>query len=338
MSKKTIPGDPKDPRGFHALVGKVIDWMQVQNWSEVTIKNRRFYLIRFVEWCDERGISRPSEVTKQVLERYKRHVHLYRKKDGKPLTIHSQRVVLAPVRTFFRWLSKHGYILSNPAAELELPKKERHLPKHILNADEAEKVLAQVNINQPMGVRNRAILETLYSTGIRRAELTNLHLYDIDMGRGIVQIRQGKGKKDRFIPIGDRALQWIDKYVRDVRPIHIEEPSDGPLFVSYRGGQLKPDSVSRIAKDAINRADLNKTGSCHIFRHTTATLMLEGGADVRHVQEMLGHEALTSTQIYTHVAVSKLKEVHEKTHPAGQPEASGTPSEVTKDNLDGEDD
>ncbi len=328
MAKKKIPGNPKESRGFHALVSKFIEWMEVQNWSEVTIKNRRFHLIRFIEWCDERGISYPNEVTKPILDHYKRRVHLHRKKDGTQLTIHSQRVVLTPVRTFFRWLSKQGYILSNPAAELELPKKERHLPKHILSADEVEKVLAQVNIDEPMGIRNRAILETLYSTGIRRAELTNLRLYDIDMGRGIVQIRQGKGRKDRFIPIGDRAIKWIDKYVREVRTIHAREPSDGPLFVSYRGGALKPDSLSRMTKGVIDRADLNKTGSCHIFRHTTATLMLEGGADVRHVQEMLGHESLTSTQIYTHVAVTKLKEVHEKTHPAGGSGASETPSEA----------
>ena len=315
--KNDIPGNAKDPRGFPILVKKFVEWMQVQNRSETTIRYRRFHLIKFVQWCDERGIANPSEVTKQILERYKRHVHLYRKKNGKPLAIHSQRVVLAPLKTFFTWLAKQGLILSNPAIELELPKKERHLPKHVLSIDEVERVLAQVDVNTPMGIRNRAMLETLYSTGIRRAELTNLQLYDVDEGRGIVQVRQGKGKKDRFIPIGDRALGWINKYIREVRATHAKEQSTGPLFVSYRGGPLKPDTLSRIAKQYITQANLGKHGSCHIFRHTAATLMLEGGADVRYVQEQLGHEELSSTQVYTQVSIQKLKEVYEKTHPAG---------------------
>jgi integrase/recombinase XerD len=320
--KKSLPGNSIDPQGFSELTSRFIRWMEVQNWSKVSIKTRRYYLNRFVEWCEERSIERPSEVTPEILERYKRHVHIYRKKDGKSLTIHSQRVVLTPAKTFFQWLFKNKLLLFNPAADMELPKRGKHLPKNVLTESETEVVLAQPDVSELMGLRNRAILETLYSTGMRRAELCNLQLYDIDAGRGLVMIRRGKGDKDRFVPIGERALKWIAKYVSDVRPIHIKNQSDGPLFVSYRGGPLKPDSVSKITKHYIGEANLGKQGSCHTFRHTSTTLMLEGGADVRYVQEMLGHAELSSTQIYTKVSIRKLKEVYEKTHPAGKGKAS----------------
>jgi len=170
------------------------------------------------------------------------------------------------------------------------------------------------------GLRDRAILETLYSTGLRRAELARLAVHDVDFAGGALTVRKGKGGKDRVVPIGERALAWIEKYLADARPALARAGDEADtLFLSERGGKpLTVAYLSSMATRYVTRAGFGKSGSCHLFRHTCATLMLEGGADIRHVQEQLGHACLQTTQIYTHVSISRLKEVHAATHPAAK--------------------
>ncbi|HEV2395930.1 MAG TPA: tyrosine-type recombinase/integrase [Candidatus Sulfotelmatobacter sp.] len=186
----------------------------------------------------------------------------------------------------------------------------------MLSIAEAEQVISQPDIHDPLGLRDRAILETLYSTGVRRLELIHLKLYDLDLARGIVTIRQGKGKKDRVIPIGDRAVAWIEKYLADARSRLVVEPDAGTLFLTADGEEIGRDHLTFMARGYIAQAKIGKTGACHLFRHTMATLMLEGGADIRFIQQMLGHAKLSSTQIYTQVSIRMLKQVHSMTHPA----------------------
>ena len=174
------------------------------------------------------------------------------------------------------------------------------------------------DVETGLGIRDRAILETLYSTGIRRAELARLETTDLDPDRGILLIREGKGKKDRMVPIGDRALAWIDKYLREVRPLLMVPPDEGDLFLTRFGRAFVPNGVSELVSTAVKKSGVPKRGSAHLFRHTAATLMLEGGADIRYIQQMLGHESLATTQIYTRVAIRKLKEIHELTHPGAK--------------------
>ena len=312
----TIPGDPADVRGFPALVAGFIEWMRVTNYSERTVEGRMLALAYFAAFLLERGVSRPVEVTRPVIERYQRHLYHARKKDGQPLSFRYQHGRLTPVRAFFKWLSKNRHILANPASEIDLPKLERRLPRHVLSITEAEQVLAQADPATAHGVRDRAILEVLYSTGIRRTELVNLALYDIDAERGTLMVRQGKGKKDRMIPIGDRALAWLDKYLIEVRPTLASAPDDGVLFLTAQGEAFTPNRLTQLARDYVAKADLGKAGACHLFRHTMATLMLENGADIRFIQQMLGHAELSTTEIYTQVSIRALKEVHARTHPA----------------------
>jgi integrase/recombinase XerD len=203
--------------------------------------------------------------------------------------------------SFAGW-SKQNLILYNPASELELPKLEKRLPKHVLSAAEAELVLNQDEVTDPLGVGNRAILETLYSTGMRRMQVIGLKLFDVDAERGTVMVRQGKGKKDRMIPIGERAVAWIEKYLADVRPSLVVEPDAGVLFLTNLGEAFMPNRLTQLVRDYVDAANLGKRGACHLFRHTMATLMLEGGADIRFIQEMLGHAELSTTQIYTQVS------------------------------------
>ena len=312
----TIPGDPADQRGFPVLVAAFIEWMRVTNYSERTVEGRALSLAYFAAFLLERGISRPVDVTRPVIERYQRHLYHARKKDGQPLSFRYQHGRLTPVRAFFKWLSRNRQILANPASELDLPKLERRLPRHVLSISEAEQVLAGADPATPHGLRDRAILEVLYSTGIRRMELVNLKLFDIDAERGTLMVRQGKGKRDRMIPVGDRALAWVDKYLIDVRPTLASAPDDGVLFLTAQGEEFTPNRLTQLARDYVTKAEIGKAGACHLFRHTMATLMLENGADIRFIQQMLGHAELSTTEIYTQVSIRALKEVHARTHPA----------------------
>jgi integrase/recombinase XerD len=189
-------------------------------------------------------------------------------------------------------------------------------------------VLAQADLGDPLGVRDRAIMETLYSTGIRRKEVAGLAVFDIDADRGVVMVRQGKGGKERMVPIGERALGWIEKYRTQVRPQHAVEPDPGTLFLTAWGEPLALMSLTDLVRRYVSRANIGKQGGCHLFRHTMATLMLEGGADVRHIQEMLGHASLETTQIYTQVSIRSLKAIHSATHPAAKLERRPRQPEV----------
>ncbi|MGD0295867.1 MAG: site-specific tyrosine recombinase XerC [Bryobacteraceae bacterium] len=293
-----------------------LDDLRIKNYSEYTVKNRRVHIGFFLDWCDQRGISEPVEVTRTVLESYQRHVFHYRKKNGEPLSFTGQHDRIVPLRVWFKWMARQHYILHNPASELELPRLGMRLPKAVLTASEAEQVMQQTNIHDPLGLRDRAILETLYSTGMRRIELVRLTLWDLDLERATVAIRQGKGKKDRIIPLGDRTALWVLKYLDGARPQLASEPDDKVVFLSNAGDPLSLDYLTEMVRGYVDAADVGKRGACHLFRHTMATLMLEGGADIRFIQAMLGHADLKTTQIYTHVAIRQLQEIHRATHPA----------------------
>jgi integrase/recombinase XerD len=291
-------------------------WMQTQNFSEDTVATRRACIGYFIHWCHERGLENPVEITRPILERYQRALYHYRKQNGDPLTFRTQNQRLRSLKGWFRWLARQNHILHNPASELILPRLENRLPKYILTAEEAEQLLQQPDITTPAGLRDRAILETFYSTGMRRMEVANLKLYDIDADRGAVMIRLGKGKKDRFIPIGERALAWINKYIREARPKLLGSIEDGTVFLTQMGEAFQRAHLTTLVRVYLAKSKIGKMGGCHLFRHTVATLMLENGADIRVIQEMLGHAKIATTELYTRVSINLLKQVYLATHPA----------------------
>lgn len=335
MRKRNLPraplpviGPADDPHSLYHQMRQFLEWLRERNYSEMGIRNREANLRAFVAWCDERGVTRPQEVTRLVIERYQRYLFLYRKADGEPLTGRGQQIRLAPLRVWFRWMVRNHRILSNPAADMEMPRVEKRLPRHTLSAQEAEQILNVPDVTSALGIRDRAMLETLYSTGVRRAELVALEVDAIDYERGTLMVRQGKGMRDRMVPIGERALAWIRKYLDEVRPQLMLGDGNRALFLTRHGEALGVKEAGRMAGDYIRRSGLEKSGACHLFRHTMATLMLENGADVRFVQAMLGHADLKTTQIYTHVAIRALKEVHTATHPARLQRRDEVPDEV----------
>jgi integrase/recombinase XerD len=310
-------GDPSDPRGFEVLVGRYLEWLEVHHYSPRTVTTARNQLRAFAEWCGERGLVRPGDVSRAVVERYQRWLYHYRQEDGRPLAFGTQLGRLSRVKSFYRWLARERYLLYNPASELVLPKERPRLPVDTFSVEEVERIMATPDLSTFLGLRDRAILEVLYSTGLRRSEVAHLELYDVDSERGWVVVRQGKGGKDRVVPIGERALAWLGRYLEEARPALVCHPVERALFVNTEGLRFTTDGLgNRVAKILADSGVRERPGCCHLFRHTMATLMLERGADIRYIQQILGHASLDTTEVYTRVSITKLKEIHSATHPA----------------------
>jgi len=314
--RQPIPGDTSDPQSLATMLHRYLVWMETHHYATDTVQVRRTTLSMFIRWCAEREVHRAAEVTRTMVERYQRHLYYYRKRNGCPLSLTSQSHGLIALRSWFTWLTRERLIGLNPTTEMQLPREEKRLPRHALTESEAEAVLDQIDVETRFGLRDRAMLETFYSTGIRRRELGRLELADIDRQRQTLLIRSGKGRKDRVVPIHARALGWIDQYLARSRPRLLLDGSTRVLFVTKTGRPMHPNHLSMLVRRYVQRAGIAKPGGCHLFRHSAATLMLEGGADIRYIQALLGHVSLNTTEIYTHVSIEKLRAVHAKTHPA----------------------
>jgi integrase/recombinase XerD len=319
--RKNSPGAPRrrwelPPNRLTRALKDFIDATGAMGLSTLTTRHRQRALARFIRWADERGLHDPREITLPILERYQRHLYHYRKTNGEPLSFSSQYTELAPLKAFFAWLTRNHIILYNPASELQLPKVVRNLARYILSPEEVERILAVPDTSTLLGLRDRAILEVLYSSAIRRFELRRLTIYDVDTKRGTLFVREGKGRKDRLLPLGERACRWVNRYLDEVRPQIVTGRDEGVLFLTAHGDSLTDDHLSGAVKEYIQKSGVKANGSCHLFRHACATHMLENGADTRFIQALLGHSNLSTTQVYTHVALTKLKEIHNATHPA----------------------
>ncbi len=322
-----IEGNLNDPHSLGSLAKAFLESMLVKNFSEHTVNMRRLHLNRFIIWAADRSVTQANEVTRPMVERYQKHLFYYRNDRDRPLGFRAQHSHLVSLRSWMKWLARRHHILYNPAAELELPRIGSHLPKNVLNPDEAETVLNQCDVKTLLGLRDRAIMELFYSTGIRRAELAELQIYHVDMTKRTVLIRQGKGKKDRIVPLGKRAALWLTAYLEEVRPqLMIEHHNT--LFVTKDGEFFSTQRLSDLVRRYVKQSGIAKQGGCHLFRHSMATSMLENGADIRFIQAMLGHASLETTEIYTRVGIKKLQQIHDATHPA---EASSSSDDSSSD-------
>ncbi len=300
-----------------------LSWSEVGGISPFTIRQRQRAVRRFILWAQERGLARPQDITLPILERYQRHLYHYRKKDGTPLSFASQHTELVPLKAYFKWLARERRILYNPASEMVIPKAPKRIPRYVLTVEEIERILNEADTGTLSGIRDRAMMEVLYSSGVRRNELAHLDIPDVDTKRGSLLVREGKGKRDRLIPLGARACAWVSKYLADVRPELVAVTESGRLFLTDYGTPFDADWLGEYVKRYIQRAGIAVPGACHLFRHACATHMLENGADIRYIQALLGHASLTSTQIYTNVSIQKLKQIHDATHPARLTRDSG---------------
>jgi integrase/recombinase XerC len=248
---------------------------------------------------DSTALRRVDQI---VLRRYLAQLHKTHKKT-------SIGRKLAALRTFFRFLVREGVLEVNPGELVSTPRQEKYLPQ-TLSVDEAYALLDSAQQGDLLGLRNRAILETLYSCGLRVSELTGLNLASVDLTEGLVRVL-GKGNKERIVPIGQPAIRALQRYLEGRGAV----ASDSPLFLNHRGGRLTPRSVQRNLKRQLLVGHIFKDATPHALRHSFATHLLDGGADLRAIQELLGHESLSTTQKYTQVSVDHLLEVYDKAHP-----------------------
>ncbi len=305
-----------------AWVHAHLRWAEVSRLAPMSLLIRQRGLARFVQWAHERGLRHPAEFTRQVLEAYQRHLYLARsQRDGQPLSMRTQQQLVAAVRGWCRWLTRDGHIPANPAADLETPRMPRSLPRVLLSVEQVRQLMSQPDVEGLTGLRERAMLELLYGSGMRRSELMNLQLGDVDFHQATVFIRQGKGRHDRYVPMGASALHWLKRYCTEVRPMLVGHVQDAnvswTVFLTDYGEPFAKSRLTGMVSSYLRRMGIEQ-GSCHALRHACATHMLEGGAELRYIQVLLGHANLSTTQIYTHVAIGKLVAVHAATHPGAQ--------------------
>jgi len=284
-------------------VHKFINYLQIEkNASDHTVTNYKIDLREFSESIKDKPLEQITHMDVRLFLARLKEKNFSRKSVARKM---------ACLRSFFKFLYRDGHIKSNPAVSLSTPKIEKKLPL-FLNADDVVKLLESPDPKDDMGLRDRAILETLYSTGIRVSELVGLDKEDIDFISGVLKV-YGKGRKERLVPIGDKALRAIKAYFEKIKVSDINEKK--PVFLNKGKRRVSDRAVRRIVDKYIHRASLNENISPHSLRHSFATHMLDRGADLRSVQELLGHANLSTTQIYTHVTTDRLKSIYEKVHP-----------------------
>ena len=309
------------------IVDRFLMDRQVANQRPRTIDTYTHRLKRFTDWCEQRGIETVVDLSTETIAAYRRYLyHFKNDRSGKPISATTQAHHLIVLRGLLRWLLKHKLIAIDLSGDVELPKQQSRRLGEFLTLGEINSMLNVSDISTPLGIRNRAILEVFYSSAIRVSELAALTIHDIDRDRGLVVIRHGKGDKDRLAPISASALEWLDKYLADVRPVYDKGIAGTALFIGIRGHAMVRGSLTQLVADIKQAVGISKHGACHLLRHSAATHMLHGGADIRSLQSYLGHEHISTTQIYTHMTLGRLKEVHDKTHPTGD-----RPSKPTDD-------
>ncbi len=307
------------PQGLDAHIHDFLQSLITRAYSDASTDAHRWALRQFSAWASINAHSQIDQFTRNHLSNYQHDLHHYRSPRGdKPLVINTQIARLGCIKRFFAWLCRQGIISANPAADLDLPRKQtRALPK-TLTPEEITQLLALPDATDPFGLRDRTMLELLYATGIRRTELSQLDIGDYDPSTHTLTIRRGKGGKFRMLPVGDRAAAWLGVFLRESRPLFDHLPNETALFLSGYGTRITPAYLGNWIKKLLARCGIDKPGSCHLFRHTCATDMHRGGADIRYVQELLGHARLETTQIYTHVNIEALREIHTRCHPHGK--------------------
>jgi integrase/recombinase XerD len=307
---------PEQRRKIDLTLARFVDSMTAWNWSRKTIVSYEQNLRYFINWLHtETDVVTLAEVSPDTLASYQMELLSMEKANGELLAIGTQKQRITAVKSLFRHLAEEGKLLSNPAVSLQLPKSRRYLPQPLITPKEAIRLLDSVKTNTPLGLRDRAILEVLYATGVRNAELRGLQLTDFDPAGETLTVNGGKGNKDRMVPLGPVAASILGDYIAQSRPQLALVPTVQNLFITKNGFPLDFKLVITIVRRHLKRAGIDKPVRPHRLRHACATHMLKGGADIRHIQKLLGHVSLQTTQIYTHVEISDLKAVHRRFHP-----------------------
>lgn len=289
--------------------------LTVRNLAKRTVEARAFVLGKFFDYLQKRNVTGIDAISRGIILDYQTELYHTINKRGRPNSAGYQNALLSVVKGFMHFLQERDYIARDPSLDIPYAKLPKTLPRGILTTTEARRIIVAPDTGSAVGYRDRTIMEVLYTTGIRKQELNNLSLNDVDYHDGFLRIDQGKGRKDRIVPLGRIACRYLENYIKSVRPELIRDPFNNALFLSTRGNRLSKNIIWEMVKKYAKKAKIRKNISPHTFRHTCATAMLRNRADIRAVQELLGHESLNTTQIYTRVTIGDLKEVHSRCHP-----------------------
>ncbi|WP_338152095.1 site-specific tyrosine recombinase XerD [Ligilactobacillus salivarius] len=275
--------------------------------SENTIASYGIDLKLFLEYLRENEIPSFKQVNKEVIVNY-----MQAEKNNNKANSSILRSV-SSLRKFFQYLAQEKIIEKDPMLLIDTPKKKQHLPQ-VLTKEEVEKLLHSPNTGQVLGLRDRAMLELMYATGLRISEIINLKLEDLHLTMGTLQTL-GKGHKERIVPVGDEAIKWINRYLEEARPKLLKQKRSNYLFLNFHGNNLTRQGVWKNLKAEVRKAGIQKNITPHTLRHSFATHILENGADLRIVQELLGHADISTTQIYTHLSNKQLADIYNRAHP-----------------------
>ncbi|WP_338156655.1 site-specific tyrosine recombinase XerD [Ligilactobacillus salivarius] len=275
--------------------------------SENTINSYGIDLKLFLEYLRENEIPSFKQVNKEVIVNY-----MQSEKNNNKANSSILRSV-SSLRKFFQYLAQEKIIEKDPMLLIDTPKKKQHLPQ-VLTKEEVEKLLRSPNTGQVLGLRDRAMLELIYATGLRISEIINLKLEDLHLTMGTLQTL-GKGHKERIVPVGDEAIKWVNRYLEEARPKLLKQKRSNYLFLNFHGNNLTRQGVWKNLKAEVRKAGIQKNITPHTLRHSFATHILENGADLRIVQELLGHADISTTQIYTHLSNKQLADIYNRAHP-----------------------
>jgi integrase/recombinase XerD len=302
---------------FQAALARFIEDCHARDRSPRTIACQSAYLRLFIRWCQGEGLRGPDQLDLGTLEHYRVYIHSLRHPvSGLPLSKGTRNNRLIAIRSFLHRLRRLGLIDQDVSRDLELDRDTRRLPGPVLTEEEVTRMLMLPDIRTPRGLRDRALLELLYASGIRCMEAVNLALRDADLDQGSLRVNAGKGNVDRLIPISPRACRWLHRYQEVARPHLVKDPACSALLVNDHGRRFSRQGLTQRVSRYRDRAGIDKPGSTHLFRRTTATRMIENGADICFVKEQLGHADISTTALYVRLTTRRLREEYLKTHPS----------------------
>ena len=298
---------------METLLKSWAEWIEAQGFAPGSAKDHRQKLQGYLVFLEG---SCPLEADKQKLASYQSYLfEVVSEKTGKKLSCNSQINRLTVLKNFYRFLHQTGRIASNPAETIVLPRHPKLIPPVLLKSREMKKLLDAPDLGNPLGFRDRVIMEVFFATGMRLSELISLAVGDLNFDEGLILIKHGKGQKQRLVPMGEAARNWLAEYLENVRPVLAKKNQGEAVFLNRFGRGMDKNGWQKKLAQYVKAAGIKKNFTTHCFRHQLATSMLEHGADTRHIQEILGHETLKTTQRYLHVVKAELKKIHGKSHP-----------------------
>ena len=311
----SVPTPVAVPVSLSETIAQYLRAMELSGRSPCTIRNARGALRELAGFMLGLHVCDIAQMGPEPLLRYREWLARRLTVKGTPLRAASQCEYLGCLRAFCRWMVEQDWLAADPMRRIPQPRRHRHLPRAILEPEEVALLCALPDMHTPVGCRDRVVLEILYSSALRRAEMANLRLADLDTPRGYLLVRHGKGDKDRVVPVGGRICGLIDHYIAQARPSWPRAGESTHLLLNRFGDGMHPIGIWHIVHKYARRSGIDKPISTHTLRHSCATHMARAGAPIRHLQELLGHASIETTQIYTHLTITDLKEAHLRFHP-----------------------